>query len=169
MPADAYRPSARAATYPAPAYPAPAYAAAPPGYPVPAYPAPAPGYVQPQPQLRPVFAPTGEVIGYVAVPPPGAPSAAVKPASANQQVGQAALTTVTTGLGIAGVFAPPVLPIAAVAGLVQAVDGQLGHPITQGVGAVTRFVGRAGETVIQGVGDAGRGVGRFFGSLFGGK
>lgn len=86
--------------------------------------------------------------------------------SRNQQVGQATLSTVTTGLGVAGVFAPPVLPIAGVVGGIQLLDAQIGNPISTSVGATIRFVGDVGSTVGNAVGDAAKGVGRFFGKLF---
>ncbi len=90
-----------------------------------------------------------------AAPMPVAP--AQPPISANQQAGQATLTTLTAGLGVAGVFAPPVLPFAGALGLVQALDTQIGNPIAKTVG-----------TVVNGVVDAGKSVGNFFGKLFGG-
>ena len=86
--------------------------------------------------------------------------------SRNQLAGQATFSTLSTGLGVASVFAPPVLPIAGVVGGIQLLDAQLGGPLTTGVGATTRFVGDVGETVVNGIGDAARGVGRFFGGLF---
>ena len=164
--ADVYRPAAM----PRPAYqPQPAYQAAPAAYPPPGY-APPPAYASPpgypppygqapQPVLKPVYSPQGELLGYVAAPPaPAAPANAPVPLSANQRTGQAALTTVTAGLGVAGVFAPPVLPFAGAIGLVQALDNQIGSPVAKTVG-----------TVVNGVVDGAEAVGRFFGGLFGGK
>ena len=149
MPADVYRPAQPVAYQPQP---------------VPYQPYPA-GY-QPQPVVQPVFSPQGQFLGYVAAPQ--APIPAPSEPSANQRVGQATLTTVTAGLGVAGVFAPPVLPIAGVVGLVQALDTQIGHPISRTLGTVVNGVAYGGKAVVNGVADGGRAVGKFFGKLFGG-
>lgn len=119
-----------------------------------------PTYPQPQPMLVPVYAANGQIMGYVAAPPsPPQPQAPVpNPISADQRTGQAALTTVTAGLGVAGVFAPPVLPFAGAIGLVQALDTQIGNPVSKSVGFV-----------VNGVVDGANAVGKFFGNLFGGK
>lgn len=151
---DAYQPAPTAAYAPHAAYrPQPAAPAA--YQPQPIY-QPQPMY-QPQPALTPVYSPQGQLVGYVQGPP-AAPMPTKPAPSANQQTGQAALTTVTAGLGVAGVFAPPVLPIAGVVGLVQALDTQIGSPVAKTVG-----------TVVNGVVDGGKAVGKFFGNLFGGK
>lgn len=151
MAADVYRPAAVQGGYPG--YPQPAHPQG--AYPQPAY--PQPGYGQPQPALVPIYAPTGQIVGYAAAAPAPPPPVA-KPASADQRTGQAALTTVTAGLGVAGIFAPPVLPFAGAIGLVQALDTQIGNPVSKSVGFV-----------VNGVVDGATAVGKFFGNLFGGK
>lgn len=155
-PFGAYPSAPQPAAYP----PAPQPAGYPPAYyPAVSQPQPYPNGYPPAapPALKPVYSPDGQLLGYVAAPPaPVMPAqAAPEPPSASQRSGQATLTTLTAGLGVAGVFAPPVLPFAGALGLVQALDTQIGSPIAKTLGAV-----------VNGVADAGKAVGNFFGKIF---
>ncbi|MDB5100622.1 MAG: hypothetical protein JWM80_5043 [Cyanobacteria bacterium RYN_339] len=86
-----------------------------------------------------------------------------------QRDGVAILSTVSTGLGVASVAYPPVLPIAATVAGVQALDAQIGYPVTKLVGGIAEGVGAVGGFVVDGVVTVGKEIGDFFGSIFGGK
>jgi hypothetical protein len=173
----AYAPSYAVSPPPLPPAPPPLPPAPPPPPPAPPL---TPGYPQAlQGTLRPIYDQQGQVVAFVNVPN-GPTTASVQGQttfgqngapmpSANQRTGRAVLSTATTGLTVAGPFFPPALAAAGIVGLTQALDAQIGSPITKVVGGVVNGIGTVGAFVGHGVVSMGEGVGSFVGSIFGGK
>jgi hypothetical protein len=91
------------------------------------------------------------------------------PPPAYQRDGMAILGTASTALGVASVAYPPVLPVAATVAGVQALDAQLGYPVTKLVGGIADGLVTGVGFVADGVVSVGKGIGDFFGGLFGGR